>query len=182
MARWLEREFTGRKVRGSSPTAATRPPLPRIGQTDSISALVLPSGDMTGRHQKRATAEQFFRCASATEILGNLTCCTSRVLTNSKNFANIKVRCFCDLDRNMTLWGTSYSKAITKYQTFGCSQNHHIFISLPCHQKEELGQGYSQVAQAWTGEVDMRCSRSKHEPSGQQIPGLTIGQSCSPKT
>ncbi|KER23521.1 hypothetical protein T265_08604 [Opisthorchis viverrini] len=41
--KWLEREFTDRKVRGSNPTSATRLPLSRLGQPDSIPALVLPS-------------------------------------------------------------------------------------------------------------------------------------------
>ncbi|KER33104.1 LOW QUALITY PROTEIN: hypothetical protein T265_12691 [Opisthorchis viverrini] len=49
--KWLEREFTNRKVRGSSPTFATRLPLSRFGQPGSIPALVFPSGGMTGvRH------------------------------------------------------------------------------------------------------------------------------------
>ncbi|KAG5441164.1 hypothetical protein CSKR_102740, partial [Clonorchis sinensis] len=44
MAQWLERKFTGRKVRGSNPTSASRFPLSRLGQPDSIPAFVLPSG------------------------------------------------------------------------------------------------------------------------------------------
>ncbi|KER22966.1 LOW QUALITY PROTEIN: hypothetical protein T265_14741 [Opisthorchis viverrini] len=52
---WLEREFTDRKVRGSSPTSASRLPLSRLGQTGSIPALVLPSGCMTVRHRKSVT-------------------------------------------------------------------------------------------------------------------------------
>ncbi|KER24809.1 hypothetical protein T265_14332, partial [Opisthorchis viverrini] len=58
--KWLEREFTDRKVRGSNPTSATRLPLSRLGQPDSIPALVLPSGGMAARHRKGATVE---RCA-----------------------------------------------------------------------------------------------------------------------
>ncbi|KER23378.1 hypothetical protein T265_14650, partial [Opisthorchis viverrini] len=42
--KWLEREFTDRKVRGSNPTSATRLPLSRPGQPGSILALVLPFG------------------------------------------------------------------------------------------------------------------------------------------
>ncbi|KER21946.1 hypothetical protein T265_09846 [Opisthorchis viverrini] len=57
--KWLEREFTDRKVRGSNPTSATRLPLSRLGQPDSIPALVLPSGGMAVRHRKGATAERF---------------------------------------------------------------------------------------------------------------------------
>ncbi|KAG5446508.1 hypothetical protein CSKR_101471 [Clonorchis sinensis] len=58
--KWLEREFTDRKVRGSNPTSASRLPLSRLGQPGSISALVLPSGGMAARHRKGATAERFF--------------------------------------------------------------------------------------------------------------------------
>ncbi|KER25654.1 hypothetical protein T265_06944 [Opisthorchis viverrini] len=38
--KWLEREFADRKVRGSNPTSASRVPLSRLGQPDSIPALV----------------------------------------------------------------------------------------------------------------------------------------------
>ncbi|KAG5447119.1 hypothetical protein CSKR_107586 [Clonorchis sinensis] len=44
--KWLEREFTDRKVRGSNPTSASRLPLSRFGQPGSIPALVLPLGGM----------------------------------------------------------------------------------------------------------------------------------------
>ncbi|KER24046.1 hypothetical protein T265_14508, partial [Opisthorchis viverrini] len=57
--KWLEREFTNRKVRGSNPPSATRLPLSRLRQPGSIPALVLPSGGMAGRHRKGATAERF---------------------------------------------------------------------------------------------------------------------------
>ncbi|KAG5452702.1 hypothetical protein CSKR_102129 [Clonorchis sinensis] len=40
--KWLEREFTDRKVRGSNPTSASRLPLSRLGRPGSIPALVLP--------------------------------------------------------------------------------------------------------------------------------------------
>ncbi|KAG5451943.1 hypothetical protein CSKR_110368 [Clonorchis sinensis] len=56
--KWLEREFTDRKVRGSNPTSASRLPLSRLGQPGSIPALVPPSGCMAVRHQKGATAER----------------------------------------------------------------------------------------------------------------------------
>ncbi|KER24845.1 hypothetical protein T265_07576 [Opisthorchis viverrini] len=39
MAQWLERRFSGRKVRGSNPTSSSRFPLCRLGQPDSIPAL-----------------------------------------------------------------------------------------------------------------------------------------------
>ncbi|KAG5447290.1 hypothetical protein CSKR_106181 [Clonorchis sinensis] len=55
--KWLEREFTDRKVRGSNPTSASRLPLSRFGQPGSIPALMLPSGGMAVRHRKDATAE-----------------------------------------------------------------------------------------------------------------------------
>ncbi|KER23522.1 LOW QUALITY PROTEIN: hypothetical protein T265_14625 [Opisthorchis viverrini] len=57
--KWLEREFTDRKVRGSNPAFATRLPLSRLRQPGSIPALVLPSGGMAARHRKGATAERF---------------------------------------------------------------------------------------------------------------------------
>ncbi|KER22292.1 hypothetical protein T265_09577 [Opisthorchis viverrini] len=54
--KWLEREFTDRKVRGSNPTSAFRLPLSRLGQPGSIPALVQLSGDMAVRHRKGAAA------------------------------------------------------------------------------------------------------------------------------
>ncbi|KAG5454086.1 hypothetical protein CSKR_112631 [Clonorchis sinensis] len=63
-ARWLkrlEREFTDQKVRGSNPTFASRLPLSRLGQPGSILSLVLPSGGMSIRHRKAATAERWCR-------------------------------------------------------------------------------------------------------------------------
>ncbi|KAG5442289.1 hypothetical protein CSKR_104861 [Clonorchis sinensis] len=57
--KWVEREFTDRKVRGSNPTSASRLPLSRLGQPGSISALVLPSGSMAARHRKGVTTEHF---------------------------------------------------------------------------------------------------------------------------
>ncbi|KAG5453410.1 hypothetical protein CSKR_110018, partial [Clonorchis sinensis] len=57
--KWLEGEFTDRKVRGSNPTSASRLPLSRLGQTGSIPALVQPSGGMAVRHRKGATAERY---------------------------------------------------------------------------------------------------------------------------
>ncbi|KER27001.1 hypothetical protein T265_13887, partial [Opisthorchis viverrini] len=56
--KWLEREFTDRKVRGPNPTSASRHPLSRLGQPGSIPAIVLPSGGMAARHRKGATVEQ----------------------------------------------------------------------------------------------------------------------------
>ncbi|KAG5451144.1 hypothetical protein CSKR_102687 [Clonorchis sinensis] len=60
MAQWLEREFTGRKARGSSPTSAARLLLPRLGKPGIIPALVLPSSGLAVRHRKGATAERYF--------------------------------------------------------------------------------------------------------------------------
>ncbi|KAG5455039.1 Protein disulfide-isomerase tmx3 [Clonorchis sinensis] len=56
--KWLEREFTDRKVCGSSPTSASRLPLSRLGQPGNIPTLVLPSGGMAARHRKGVTAER----------------------------------------------------------------------------------------------------------------------------
>ncbi|KAG5447651.1 hypothetical protein CSKR_107817 [Clonorchis sinensis] len=50
--RWLEHQFTDRKVRVSHPTFASRLPLSRLGQPGNIPALLLPSGGMAARHQK----------------------------------------------------------------------------------------------------------------------------------
>ncbi|KER19633.1 hypothetical protein T265_11645 [Opisthorchis viverrini] len=57
--KWLEREFTDRKVRGSNPISVSRPPLPSLGQPGSIPALALPSGGMAVRHRKGVIAEKF---------------------------------------------------------------------------------------------------------------------------
>ncbi|KAG5450054.1 hypothetical protein CSKR_103288 [Clonorchis sinensis] len=64
MAQWLERSFTGMKVRGSNPTSVSRLPLSRLGQPDNIPALVLPSGGVAARHRKGVTAERLLlaRC------------------------------------------------------------------------------------------------------------------------
>ncbi|KAG5441528.1 hypothetical protein CSKR_109759 [Clonorchis sinensis] len=56
--KWLEREFTDRKVRGPNLTSASRLPLSGLEQPDNIPALVLPSGGMLARHRKGVTAEQ----------------------------------------------------------------------------------------------------------------------------
>ncbi|KER27015.1 hypothetical protein T265_05847 [Opisthorchis viverrini] len=48
--KWLEREFTDRKVRGSNPIFASRLPLSRLGQPGSIPALVPPSGGTAARN------------------------------------------------------------------------------------------------------------------------------------
>ncbi|KER32128.1 hypothetical protein T265_12856, partial [Opisthorchis viverrini] len=58
--KWLECEFTDRKVRGSNPTSASRLPQSRLGRPGSIPALVLPSGGMAARHRKDAMVERFF--------------------------------------------------------------------------------------------------------------------------
>ncbi|KAG5455178.1 hypothetical protein CSKR_112105 [Clonorchis sinensis] len=70
--KWLERELTDRKVRGSNPTSASRLPLSRLGQPGSIPGLVLPSVGMAARYRKGVTAEQFSLAGlgkSATEQL-----------------------------------------------------------------------------------------------------------------
>ncbi|KER31580.1 hypothetical protein T265_02218 [Opisthorchis viverrini] len=58
-SKWLQREFTDRKVRGSNPTSVSRLFLSRLGQPGSIPALVPPWGGMVARHRKDATAERF---------------------------------------------------------------------------------------------------------------------------
>ncbi|KAG5441434.1 hypothetical protein CSKR_107659, partial [Clonorchis sinensis] len=71
--KWLEREFTDPKVRGSNPTAASRLPLSRLGQPGSIPALVLPSGGMAAGHRGGATAERL--CSN---ISWTMTCHSSK--------------------------------------------------------------------------------------------------------
>ncbi|KER29253.1 hypothetical protein T265_13410, partial [Opisthorchis viverrini] len=60
--KWLECEFTDRKVRGSNPTSAYRLPLSGVEQLGSIPALVLASGDMVVRHLSGATSERTNEC------------------------------------------------------------------------------------------------------------------------
>ncbi|KER25998.1 hypothetical protein T265_06688 [Opisthorchis viverrini] len=55
--KWLEREFTDWKVRGSDKTSASRLPLCRLGLPGSIPTLMQPSGSVAVRHRKGATAE-----------------------------------------------------------------------------------------------------------------------------
>ncbi|KAG5445492.1 hypothetical protein CSKR_100980 [Clonorchis sinensis] len=57
MVQWLEANSL---VGGSVVRTRPRLPLSRLGQPDSIPALVLPSGGMTTRHTKGVTAERFF--------------------------------------------------------------------------------------------------------------------------
>ncbi|KAG5444920.1 hypothetical protein CSKR_103568 [Clonorchis sinensis] len=68
MARWLERKFTDRKVRGLNPTSVSRSPLSRLGQPDSIPVLVLFSGDISARHRNGATVERIFYRAKGLEV------------------------------------------------------------------------------------------------------------------
>ncbi|KAG5445918.1 hypothetical protein CSKR_111960 [Clonorchis sinensis] len=56
--RWLEREFTDRKVLRSNPTSASRLPLSRLGKPGIIPALVLPSSGMAARHRYGVAAGQ----------------------------------------------------------------------------------------------------------------------------
>ncbi|KAG5454717.1 hypothetical protein CSKR_104910 [Clonorchis sinensis] len=55
-----KRKFTDRKVRGSNPNSASRLPLPSLGQTANIPAVVSSSGDMATRHRKGVTVERLF--------------------------------------------------------------------------------------------------------------------------
>ncbi|KER21235.1 hypothetical protein T265_10395 [Opisthorchis viverrini] len=55
-AQLLERESTDRKVRDSNLTSASEPPVSRLGQPDSIPALMF--GDMAVRHLKGVTTER----------------------------------------------------------------------------------------------------------------------------
>ncbi|KER30007.1 hypothetical protein T265_13269, partial [Opisthorchis viverrini] len=53
---------TDGKVLGSDPTSASRHPLSKLGQPDSIPALVLPSGGMAVRHRKGNLALSQLSC------------------------------------------------------------------------------------------------------------------------
>ncbi|KAG5454148.1 hypothetical protein CSKR_105376 [Clonorchis sinensis] len=55
---WTRRELTDQKVSDSNPTPASQVILSRFGQLGSVSALVLPSGGMTAKHQKVVTDER----------------------------------------------------------------------------------------------------------------------------
>ncbi|KER25425.1 hypothetical protein T265_07108 [Opisthorchis viverrini] len=65
MTKWLEREFTDRKVRGSNSTPVFRLSLSRPVQLGSVLALVQPLGGMTVRHRMGATAERLDRRSDA---------------------------------------------------------------------------------------------------------------------
>ncbi|KER25299.1 hypothetical protein T265_07234 [Opisthorchis viverrini] len=83
--KWLEREFTDRKVRGSNPTSATRLLLSRLGRHGSIPALVPPSCGMAARHRKGATTERllfYYSFAQAT-VLKKRSKCRGRVQTTN---------------------------------------------------------------------------------------------------
>ncbi|KAG5451119.1 hypothetical protein CSKR_106637 [Clonorchis sinensis] len=58
MTPWLEGKFTDRKVRGSNPTSASRLPLSRLGQPDSILAPVLLLDGIAAGHRMGVTTEQ----------------------------------------------------------------------------------------------------------------------------
>ncbi|KER24479.1 hypothetical protein T265_07846 [Opisthorchis viverrini] len=73
--KWIEREFTDRKVRGSNLTSDFRLPLSRFGQPCSIPNLMQPSGGMAARHRKGVTAERWYeRLASSSENTKNVLC------------------------------------------------------------------------------------------------------------
>ncbi|KER27420.1 hypothetical protein T265_05526 [Opisthorchis viverrini] len=59
-AKWFERKFADRKVRGSNLTSASLLPLSRLGRPGSIPALVPPSCGTAARHRKGTTAERSF--------------------------------------------------------------------------------------------------------------------------
>ncbi|KER29760.1 LOW QUALITY PROTEIN: hypothetical protein T265_13302 [Opisthorchis viverrini] len=57
--KWLEHEFTDRKVRRSNLASASRLPLSRLGQPGSIPPFVLLSGDMAVSQRKGVPATNF---------------------------------------------------------------------------------------------------------------------------
>ncbi|KAG5444937.1 hypothetical protein CSKR_103552 [Clonorchis sinensis] len=58
LAQWLRRPLTGRKFRGFNSASASRLLLSRLGQQDSISALVSPSVDIETRRRECARGER----------------------------------------------------------------------------------------------------------------------------
>ncbi|KAG5442559.1 hypothetical protein CSKR_108763 [Clonorchis sinensis] len=66
--KWLGRESTDRKIRGSNPTSVSRLPLSRLGQPGNIPALVLPSGGIATRPRKGVTAERLVSVQNAPEL------------------------------------------------------------------------------------------------------------------
>ncbi|KAG5444744.1 hypothetical protein CSKR_113850 [Clonorchis sinensis] len=64
--KWLERELTDRKVRGSNPTSASRLPLSWLGQPGSIPALVQPSGGMASSASRLANWRQLYPFSCST--------------------------------------------------------------------------------------------------------------------
>ncbi|KAG5443599.1 hypothetical protein CSKR_102498 [Clonorchis sinensis] len=58
VAQWLERQFSDRTIHGSNPTSASRLPLSRLGEPDSIPDHVLPWCGMVVRHWNGTTAER----------------------------------------------------------------------------------------------------------------------------
>ncbi|KER31373.1 hypothetical protein T265_13004, partial [Opisthorchis viverrini] len=64
--KWLEREFTDRKVRGSNPTSATRLPLSRLGRPGSIPALRLFSGSKWLKWLERGFTDRKVRGSNPT--------------------------------------------------------------------------------------------------------------------
>ncbi|KAG5440970.1 hypothetical protein CSKR_109713, partial [Clonorchis sinensis] len=96
IARWLNRELTNQKVRGSNPTSASRLPLSGLGQPDSIPALVLPLGCMAVRHRKGVTAERLF-------ILSFQMTLISLDVT-----ASCQTQAYCSLAHNFNSTGSDY--------------------------------------------------------------------------
>ncbi|KER30905.1 hypothetical protein T265_02720 [Opisthorchis viverrini] len=68
--KWLERQFTDRKVRGSNLTSAPRLLPSRLGRPGSSPALVPPSCGMAARHRKSATAERSRLLKARTDGIG----------------------------------------------------------------------------------------------------------------
>ncbi|KER33353.1 hypothetical protein T265_00679 [Opisthorchis viverrini] len=111
--KWLEREFTDRKVRGSNPTSASRLPLSRLEQPGNIPALVQPSGGMAARHQKDRTAPTVKVKEGKRKQLYD---------TNTRDRSAVKVR-------------TYRSVARTQLRHLDCCSLGFGNLTLPCHKK-----------------------------------------------
>ncbi|KER24477.1 hypothetical protein T265_07847 [Opisthorchis viverrini] len=98
--KWLEREFTDRKVRGSNPTSASQLPLSRLGQPGRIPAFVLPSGSMAVRRRKGATSERLDSFSAVYSL-------------REHHKREIQSR-FTDILLHQGAWGLSHTRAPTE--------------------------------------------------------------------
>ncbi|GAA55118.1 TLC domain-containing protein 2 [Clonorchis sinensis] len=135
MAQWLEREFTDWKVLCSNPISASRLPLSRFGQPDSISALGLLSGGMAVTHRTGDAAERFFWVQSDAKPAPPVKPIEANVLNShlktpclwpdeesSSKSETPKVRCCNDLYTCYLLWVSRQPLSVAKDVVAGVMQ------------------------------------------------------------